>query len=180
MGYPKWKLPMGEFTLLEYIVQQLANVASRIVCVGLPPNTLELPNVQFIADEQPGHGPLEGIRVGLKSVAEQHDYAYVTACDSPFPQANVIQYLQQQIADHESALPASATHVYGLSGLYRTDTHVKIADLVDSNQLRVSGLATALDSKLIPFEQILNVDPGTQVRLQRKSTGRVLGFDRTT
>jgi len=59
----------------------------------------------------------------------------------------------------EAIVPSSASRVFGMTALYRTDAHTKVDDLIEREQLKVSGLATELETKIIDIEELRAIDP---------------------
>ncbi len=101
LGIDKTQLIFHGQTFLERVVSQVEQVCHPVVLVGdadfsqhqLPPN------VQWATDEHPNCGPLEGIRVGLAKLASQVDFAFVTSCDVPLIDPQLIRFLFHKISD---------------------------------------------------------------------------------
>ena len=93
LGINKQELIFNGKTFLETIVAALAPVTQRIVLVGnVDPNKHQLPDsVVVLEDELVGKGPIEGIRVGLRSLAEDCQYAFVSSCDVPLLTGDVVR-----------------------------------------------------------------------------------------
>ena len=132
-----------------------------------------------VTDQRESQGPLEGIRVGLKALAGSCDRAFVTGCDSPLLQSEVIRWLDSRIGDHQAIVPFDETHRYGLTAIYRTSVHTKIEQMLDQQQRRVVDLVAALDARLEPVQSLRTVDaelkslfnintPGQYAMLQEK------------
>ena len=60
--------------------------------------------------------------------------------------------------DIEAIIPRSEQRVFGMTAMYRTDTHSKVDALIERNQLKVSGLASELKSKMIDIDILRQVD----------------------
>ena len=160
MGYPKWKLPLNGRTMLDHIVQSISSHVSHVV-VASGSETVEINwnNVDVVCDQNQNCGPLEGIRVGLEMLADRTEFAFVTACDTPFYIPAVVDFLFAKIDQYEAVIPTSPSHVYGMTGVYRNSSHEKIDRLIQQRKLRVSELATALDTLLVPTSEIRQFDP---------------------
>lgn len=59
--------------------------------------------VRFAEDDDPGRGPMAGIRTGLHAVGES--YAFVVACDMPFVDPGLVDYLLQRASGLDAAVP---------------------------------------------------------------------------
>ncbi len=163
MGYDKWRLPVAEQTLLEYIVRPiLQDCGEVVVCCGDRQIDAAIDQVTFVQDEYEACGPLEGIRAGLAKLSSGYEFAYVTACDVPYFYTDVLRLLLDSLADKEAAIPVrggSTERVFGMTSVYRTSVHEKIGRLVDTKQLRVAQLAQTLDTARVDIEAIREVDP---------------------
>ncbi|WP_440007670.1 molybdenum cofactor guanylyltransferase [Halomicrococcus sp. SG-WS-1] len=59
--------------------------------------------VRFAEDDEPDRGPMAGIRTGLHAVDET--YAFVVACDMPFVNRELVEYLFDRASGHDAAVP---------------------------------------------------------------------------
>ncbi len=60
-------------------------------------------DVTFAEDPDPDEGPVAGIRTGLR--AAEAEYAAVVACDMPFVEPAVVDYLFDRAAGRDAAVP---------------------------------------------------------------------------
>ena len=161
LGINKSELKLGGRTFLEILHEVVGEATDRVVLVGhvdLARHSFSGPQ-EILADEVADRGPLEGIRVGLQALAEDCHAAFVTSCDVPLLRPAVIRWLAESLGTHEAAIPTDDQRVYGLTAVYRTDTHARMAQRIAANQLRVSDLAEALDTHRLPLKQLRAIDP---------------------
>ena len=59
--------------------------------------------VRIAEDPEPDRGPMAGIRTGLRAV--ESEYAAVVACDMPFVEPALVEYLFERAAGHDAAVP---------------------------------------------------------------------------
>src|SRR5882672_252645 len=106
MGTSKALLAFGAETMLQRIARLLSTVVSPIVIVAAAVQPLpDLPSgVIGTHDEQPGRGPLEGLRAGLKALPMSVDSAYVTSCDVPLLVPAFARRMIDLLADHDIAV----------------------------------------------------------------------------
>jgi molybdopterin-guanine dinucleotide biosynthesis protein A len=161
LGVDKSQLLFQGQTFLERVVRQIQRACGSIVLVGDTDfSKHNLPAEIVIAgDEQVEKGPLEGIRVGLKRLAQQVDYAFVTSCDVPLLRTELIGYLFEQIGSHQAIVPVENHRVFGLTAIYQTELHQTIEQRIADEQLRVSDLANAFTTNRIDIESLKVVDP---------------------
>ncbi|SIR06969.1 molybdenum cofactor guanylyltransferase [Haladaptatus litoreus] len=64
----------------------------------------DYPNpTKFAIDSDPDQGPMAGIRTGLAACDDE--YAFVVACDMPFVDSELVNYLFERAEGHEAAVP---------------------------------------------------------------------------
>ena len=74
---------------------QIEAVEAALSDVGRP--------VVLAPDPEPDQGPMAGIRTGL--AAATGDYAVVVACDMPYVEPALVEYLFERAAGHDAAVP---------------------------------------------------------------------------
>ena len=124
------------------------------------PNKHQLPDsVAILQDELEDKGPIEGIRVGLRSLAEDCQYAFVSSCDVPLLTADIVRFLFAQLDFKDAIVPTKGSRRYGMTAIYRTSLHPTIAARIDKDLLRVCDLADGADVVNLDAEAIRIVDP---------------------
>ena len=77
--------------------------------------------VEYGLDDQSGLGPVAGIRNGLQPATG--DYAAVVACDMPFVERALIEYLFEQAASADAAVPRLDSGYYEpTQAVYRVES----------------------------------------------------------
>lgn len=163
LGIDKASLKIGRTTFIEQLAHRLARLSSRVLLVGLKhPNQYNLPpEAEVLQDQYPGRGPLEGIRVGLSTLANASDakeFAFVTSCDVPLLRLELVEFLYGNIGSAPAIVPVENERVFGMTAIYRTDLHQAIDARIARGELRVSDLATALQANIVPVADLLPVD----------------------
>lgn len=174
MGFDKFRLPLGGRTFLECVVEKLATVVDGPVIAAASERTfaevtkikdsLDEERFQVVVDQRNDSGPMEGIRVGLEAAGQVAKWAFVTSCDVPLICPEVLGVLQSSLneinsPDLEAAMPTSPKRIFGMTAIYRCSVVSKVAEMVERRQLRVSDLATELNTKRISVEEIRKADP---------------------
>lgn len=162
MGSDKANLDFHGQTMLETVVQKIESVARPVVIVGAASsiNSIKMPaRCNFVADEIQGVGPLGGIHAGLKHLQNQCKWAFVSGCDTPLIEPNLIQFLATKIEHKQAVIPVDGRRVYGMTAIYRTDVADQIRDLIENNISRVASLADHLDAHKIEVGELVACDP---------------------
>ena len=160
MGLDKSQLVFQGQTLLERVVERVSVVASTVVVAG-GGNMKRIETgkgIIRVSDESSQVGPLEGIRLGLKALAESKTFAFVSGCDVPLLEPKVILHLLNLIGDHQCAVPVSNDRVYGMTAIYRTDIADEIQSLIDQKKQRVQDLAEHFTTLKVDIESLRSFD----------------------
>lgn len=161
MGQSKAMLPFGRSTMLECVVERLSEVTREIVVVAardqeLPP----LPShCKIVRDEHPDRGPLEGLRMGLKSLRDDCEIAFVIACDAPLLVSGVVTHLAIQLGVTNAIVPSHEGRLYPLSAIYRTSLVDLAEERLRHNQLRLIDFVHAAGAHILDAEELRIVDP---------------------
>ena len=98
---------IGDERLIERVINSLSQVSSETVVVVAEESraqALDLPDrVRTAADIYPGHGSLGGIFTGLS--AARGDHAIVVACDMPFLNTGLLQFMANLAPDFDVVVP---------------------------------------------------------------------------
>lgn len=174
MGFDKFRLPFAGRTFLECVIEEIAAAIDGPIAVAASQRTLAevkkicdaigSRRVRIVVDQRDDSGPMEGIRVGLSSIADESEWAFVTSCDVPLFCPKVLDILQASVLrsgdnDLEAVMPASTERIYGMTAIYRTSVVAKVAGMVQRRSLRVSDLATELNTKKVSLAEIQSADP---------------------
>jgi molybdopterin-guanine dinucleotide biosynthesis protein A len=161
MGSPKALLAFGNETMLQRVVRLLGSVASPIVVVAAPDQSLPgLPaSIIVTRDEREGRGPLEGLRAGLKALPGTVDLAYVTSCDVPLLVPGFVEQMVELLGDHDIAVMEIDGFSHPLSAVYRRSTLPHVEALLDQDRLRPAFLFDTMRTRRVRPAEMLAVDP---------------------
>jgi len=161
MGLAKATLPFGPELMLQRVVRLLSAVVQPIVVVAAPHQELPpLPADVLVArDEREGRGPLEGLLVGLTTVAPHAEAAYATSCDVPLLVPAFVQAMIERLGENEIAVPIEGHFPHPLAAVYRTGVLPHIRELLVANQLRPAYLFDRVPTYRVPVEALRPFDP---------------------
>jgi molybdopterin-guanine dinucleotide biosynthesis protein A len=161
MGTSKALLAFGAETMLQRVTRLLSTVVSPLVVVAAAEQPLpDLPaGVIVTRDEQPGRGPLEGLRAGLKALPISVESAYVTSCDVPLLVPAFAQRMIHLLADHDVAVMEIDGFPHPLSAVYRRTTLPHVEALLLQNRLRPVFLFDVVRTRRVQPAEMVSVDP---------------------
>lgn len=161
MGRDKAWLPFGDEFSLQRVVRILGEVVSPIVVVAaadqeLPP----LPaDVLLVRDEHLSLGPLAGLAVGLETLRDRVETAYVSSCDVPLLLAAFVWRVIELLGDHDVAIPRDGEYHHPLAAVYRTKLAQTARELIAANRLRPIFLFEKARTREIDLTELRDVDP---------------------
>ncbi len=146
-------------TIIENIIKKLSSIFDDVVIVA---NDFELPNylVKVVKDIHPGKGPLGGIYTGL--VNSNTKYNFVVACDMPFLNLELIEYIKNECRDDEGfdiIVPKLETHYEPLHAIYSKDCITYIEKQLRQDNLKITDFFKYVKIKEIPEQIIKRFDP---------------------
>ena len=172
MGIDKSELLIDDATtFLQKIAGQASKLTEQIV-VAVGSGQLEtyrqryadckiLKRVIWVEDSVVEKGPMEGIHQGLKTLAKNFphcDRAFVTSCDVPELNGDLIMALLDRIGDYDAVTPIDGKRIYGMTAVYRNHVWENARQNVAQQQLRVSALATSINSTTVDIADLKTYD----------------------
>jgi molybdenum cofactor guanylyltransferase len=147
-------------TFIERLVDSLREVVDEIILVARNPEQCrrfeKIEGIRCINDIRTGLGPIGGLHAG--SVAAHGDLVFVSACDMPCINPEVISYLFEHIDDYDAAIPVwNPDMLEPLHAVYRKTALVTYLESHDSLSLR--AMIMNLSARYIPVDEIKKIDP---------------------
>ena len=162
MGRPKESLPFAESTLLGHTVDTLLTCSFPVVIVArgpdqsLPPLALE---AETVFDEQIDQGPLRGMEAGLHALNDRCEFAYVTGCDAPFLTRGAIDWLANQLGQHDLVMARVDNKLQPLGAMYRTSLLPVVETMLSEGIHTPRTLAERCNSRILTADD-LDAGPG--------------------
>lgn len=118
MGEDKAFVEVGGKPLIKRVIEVAGRISDEVVLVASDPGPLMDLGFPILADEIPGRGPLEALRVGLDTISASSSYAL--ACDLPHLQAGPLLHLAELLRDDlDAVIPAQGGRLQPLCALYQ-------------------------------------------------------------
>ena len=131
-----------------------------LIVTNSPLDYLEF-DVKIVTDIIPGKASLGGIYTGL--FCANSEYAFVTACDMPFLNAQFIRFIMTKMGQHDIIVPRSVDGLQPLHAIYSRNLLKPIRRLIDANQLKITELFKKHKVLEIPREESLSFDPEERI-----------------
>jgi molybdopterin-guanine dinucleotide biosynthesis protein A len=157
MGQPKALLPFAGEPLIAHTVRTLRRLFSDIVVVAAPKQELPSLSVTLVRDEVAYRGPVGGILYGLR--AARAEIAFVTSCDAPFLNLELIAFLVTQLSGHDVVVPYWQERLQPLHAVYRRSVAPLLQEQLDRGELRPIFLYKKVRTREVRPEEIRRFDP---------------------
>ena len=163
MGQPKAWLDFGAETLLQRVVRVCSDAASPVVVVAAPEQELPpLPAATIVAhDPVEGQGPLQGIAVGLETLAGYARYGFVTSTDAPFLVPEFIRQMHALCCSSLLSEPfqVAVAHIddrhQPLAAVYACELHQQASLLLGQNRRRLMSLIELARARYVDRSALL-------------------------
>ncbi len=160
LGVPKSVLKLAGETLIARAVSGLRPFFNRITVVTDRPELFPRLPVQFTADLLTGYtkNPLRGIHAGL-SVSEQLPHQFVMACDMPFINFHLINYMAQFASEYDVVVPRVGSYYQPLHAFYSRSCLEPIRKQVEQGGGKVTAFYRNVKVRYIERDEIIQFDP---------------------
>jgi molybdopterin-guanine dinucleotide biosynthesis protein A/molybdopterin converting factor small subunit len=157
MGRPKALLPFAGEPLIAHVVRNLKQIFAEAVVVAAPDQELPgLPAI-LVRDEIAYQGPVSGIYHGL--MASTKEVCFVTSCDAPFLNLQLIANLLSQISDYDVVVPYWQERFQPLHAVYRRSVAPLCREQLARGELRPISLYPKVKTREVHEDEIRHLDP---------------------
>ena len=156
MGSDKAFLKIGGAVIIEREITALKKVFRDVVVVVSDSKKYDLKSVRIVEDIIKDYGPLGGLHAGLMASGTIKNF--VTACDMPFLNEDVIRYVMGMSGGRDIVVPKIDGKLHPLFGVYSKACIPVIEEMVKEGLHRVSGLYDRLETRFISKKAIEKLD----------------------
>lgn len=161
LGYEKALETVGNKSLIQWVVFSLSFFNSDIIIVTAAkqffPQFIDYPKLRIVTDAYPDKGPLGGIYTGL--AASDSFYNLVVACDMPFLNQALLDYMIQISANFDLVVPRLGNMVEPLHAVYSKGCLAPVECLLKQGNLSVRELFTLVKVRYVEATEINRFDP---------------------
>ena len=161
LGQDKALETIGNKNLLHWVVSYLSLFKSNIIIVTAEKQSrsqlTDYPQLRIVTDAYPDKGPLAGIYTGLATSDSLHNL--VVACDMPFLNYALLDYILQISADFDLVIPRLGDMVEPLHAVYSKTCLPPIQSLLEQGNLSVRGLFSLVRVRYVEATEINRFDP---------------------
>ncbi|MHB1457255.1 MAG: molybdenum cofactor guanylyltransferase [Armatimonadota bacterium] len=144
MGQDKASLPMGDSTILQVLTSRFEGKFGPVIVAARPEMHLTLERVVTVNDTFMGKGPLGGLHAGLLASPDMHNF--VLACDMPFADPRLGEYLLGRLDGHDAVIPRLSMGLEPLHAAYSKTCIPQIGANLRDDALRMRDLLDRVDT----------------------------------
>lgn len=155
MGRDKAFLDVAGKPLVERVLAVFTEIFARVVLVGDRAERFADYGFPVLPDIYPGSS-LGGLYTGLWHA--ETEYVFVSACDLPFPSAEVLRYLCSLKNGYDAVVPTSANGYEPLFALYSKGCLGPIRELLESGDCCAYAYYPRIRVRYVPLEELAHID----------------------
>jgi molybdenum cofactor guanylyltransferase len=153
---------IGNQSLLERVISNLTYFSDDIIVVSAKESSLpqlsDYPNLKMVQDIYPGKGSLGGVYSGL--VSAKSFYNLVVACDMPFLNRNLLQYLIDAAPGYDTVVPRlDDGTLEPLHAIYSKNCIPTFERFMRENNLKILDIFPAVKTRYVGNAEIDKLDP---------------------
>jgi len=157
MGEDKALLFFEGQCLVSHVVSTLESVCQQILVIAQPHQDLSFLNKTVVNDMIPDYGALMGLYTGLKNAPT--DRVLAVACDMPFLQPKLLEYLIHADMDADVVVPKIDGHFEPLLAVYSKNCLSTIEDMINRSEKCVYDFYPKVRVREVSKKELRRVDP---------------------
>jgi molybdopterin-guanine dinucleotide biosynthesis protein A len=161
LGRDKALEVIGDSNLLQRVLSRLSSFNSDIIVVIANGKSLpefsDYPRSRIVTDIYPGKGALGGLHAGL--AASDSFYNLVVACDMPFLNQPLLQYMVQVSPGFDLVLPRLGELVEPLHAVYAKSCQAPLERLLEQGETKIRELFPLVKVRYVDNDEIGRFDP---------------------
>lgn len=111
----------------------------------------------MVIDIYPEKAALGGLYTGLSY--SNSDYSVVVACDMPFLNTNLLQYMINSSPGYDAVIPKIGNYLEPLHAIYSRNCKIAAEKLINENELSVRKLIGFVKTRYILKKEVVVYDP---------------------
>ncbi len=157
MGVNKALLRLGGRSIVEIIIDKLADIFEEIIVTTKSKDLYSPLKVKVVEDMSADYNSLLGIHTGLLN--SDNFYNFVIACDMPFLNPPLIRYMIKQRIGYEVIIPKIDEHLEPLHAIYSKECLKPIEGLLSNGDLKIINFFPQVRVRYISRDEIICFDP---------------------
>ena len=157
-GQNKAFITIGGLRIVDRLLRVYAQLFEQVVLVTNQPMAYMDVDALIVSDHYAVRSSLNGLHAGLFAAA--HEYAFFTACDTPFVNARLVRRMLDHIEPKaDIIIPATAAGFEPMFAIYRKSCLPAMVWQLEHERLKIQGLFRKVRVKTVPEAELRKIDP---------------------
>ncbi len=157
-GQNKAFIRIGQLRIIDRLAKVCARLFDQVVLVTNDPAIYMDVDALIVTDHYPVRSSLTGLHAGLFAAA--HEYAFFTACDTPFVQEALVRMLIDAIERKtDIVVPCTSVGYEPMFAVYRKTCLPVMTWHLENNLFKISQVFRKMRVKKIEEAQLRKADP---------------------
>ena len=157
MGENKAFIAVEGVPIIERIHRLFQELFEEVIIVANDKHLYEKMPARIVADLVPDRGALGGLYTGL--FFSPFDYAFCVACDMPFLNGRLIEYLAGKTPGYDAVVPRTPDGLQPLHAYYARGCIEPIRGMIEHDQYRIFDFYHAVRVLVVDPDEIRRLDP---------------------
>ena len=157
MGESKAFLEIAGQRIIDRTVELFKGIFSQVILITHTPLKYSYLDIEIVIDIVPKSGALIGIYTGI--FYSSHPYCFVTACDMPFLNRKVIEYMITISKDYDVVIPHLEDGYHPLHAIYSKQCIHSIEKHIHEDNLKIIDFFDKIKAKEVTTDEINSLDP---------------------
>ena len=157
-GRNKAFITIGGQRIIDRLLEVYDQLFDQTVVVTNQPTAyMDVPAL-IVSDHYSVRSSLNGLHAGLFAAA--YEYAFVTACDTPFVNLSLVRHLRDSIESRaDIIIPETSAGYEPMFAVYRKTCLPAMAWQLENDLLKIQGLFRKVRVKTVPESDLRAIDP---------------------
>jgi len=157
MGQDKAFIEINGVPIILRVFAVLDRLFRETIIVASQKETYAELNIPVYSDLVPGQGALGGLYTGL--LRSTFPYSFCVACDMPFLDRALIEYLLTRIDQYDAVVPRTSDGLQPLHAIYSKQCLEPIRHLLDLEKTKIMDFYPLIRLQIVDEKDFLTLDP---------------------
>jgi len=157
MGQDKAFIEINGVPIILRVFAVLDRLFRETIIVASQKETYAELNIPVYSDLVPGQGALGGLYTGL--LRSTFPYSFCVACDMPFLDRALIEYLLTRIDQYDAVVPRTSDGLQPLHAIYSKQCLEPIRHLLDLEKTKIMDFYPLIRLHIVDEKDFLTLDP---------------------
>ena len=157
MGQDKAFIEVNGVPIILRVFAVLSQLFRETIIVANEKEPYAQLNIPVYSDLAPGQGALGGLYSGL--IYSAFPYSFCVACDMPFLNRAVIEYLLTRVEQYEAVVPRTSDGLQPLHAIYSKKCLEPIRQILDQKKTKIMDFYPRIKLRIVDEKEFLSLDP---------------------